>query len=378
MRGRLPRSGLDDALESSLGPDHLHLHDELIMCLLNNARCRYLPADLVSQVPASIRGKVVVVQADVEPPLPKPTPSPAAAVARSTNNAPSATAPALSGGNAVPSPFQGKRTEGLLQNAGEFAAASGGRIDVGNGSTSAGNGVAAGGSLGRARENTKVGASPEFTTTSGSTASSLKVEGGSNGSGGQSTPRSAAIKLETAGVTAVVTPPEGGPWPSSSSPGGGGRRYDDRIRPARTSGAQAEQNGSLSSESEKEELWREAQLLEDEIASHFGSGSDLWQPWCGGAAEAERYGPVLQQQQQQQDKGLGSRKRPAGSGEGGVSDGACHESERSPKALKREEGAAAPAVDSAANGVSSIPGENSYTLWWVLFLLLLLKSDVVV
>ncbi|CAM9397858.1 unnamed protein product [Scytosiphon promiscuus] len=368
MRGHLPRNGLDEALEASLGPDNVHLHNELIMCLLNNARCRYLPADLVSQVPASIRGKVVVVQAEAGPALPTLTAKASPAAPRTTSNAPSAAAAAaataLSGGNAVASPFQGKRTEGLLQNAGECAAAANGRIDVGDGSarSNGGDGVAAadGEGLGRAREKTEVTRS-EFTSMS-----SLKIEGGSGGSnskGGQPSPRSIAVKLEAAGVTAAK-PSEGGP----TLPAGDSRRDDDRIRQVTTATAGAEQRGNLSSGKEEEELWREAQLLEDEIASHFGPGSDLWQPWSGGEAVAGTDGvqaqaanlPRMHQQEQQQllqkKESGSSRKRPAAPDKGAASTGTCLESERSPKALKREEGAAAPAVDSAANGAWCSPG----------------------
>ncbi|CAN0557043.1 unnamed protein product, partial [Ectocarpus sp. 12 AP-2014] len=104
MHGWLPRGGLDEALDASLGADNLHLHNELILCLLNNARCRYLPADLVSQVPASFRGKVVHTTAAVPPAVSaataeKPPPPPAI---------PRRPVPVLNGGSSGGSPPCGK------------------------------------------------------------------------------------------------------------------------------------------------------------------------------------------------------------------------------------------------------------------------------
>lgn len=72
MSGTLPRSELDDAVLNSLGAANVHLHNELILCLLSNARCRHLPANLFSQVPLSCRGKVVHADIDKPPPPPPP------------------------------------------------------------------------------------------------------------------------------------------------------------------------------------------------------------------------------------------------------------------------------------------------------------------
>ncbi|CAN0203342.1 unnamed protein product [Ectocarpus sp. 6 AP-2014] len=312
MHGWLPRGGLDEALDASLGADNLHLHNELILCLLNNARCRYLPADLVSQVPASFRGKVVHATAAAPPA--------AAAAAAAAAGKPSS--PAIprrhsglsngsggGGGNgataaaAASLPFQGKRAEGLLLNA-EGCAVDG----------------------------------------SGLSAAPVKNEFGSGAKPATQAP--GVAKLETtaarSGLTSAVAPSVGDD--AVSSPGGERRRDDDRIPRG--------ERGGVDCLVEAELLSRDAQLLEDEIEASFGTGSDLWHPWSSreewGSGRLER----------SSSRGV---KRPAPLSQETNSTG-CYANERDTKSLKTEGGvAAAGGGGSAANGALHCPEPRSMT-----------------
>ncbi|CAM9688507.1 unnamed protein product [Ascophyllum nodosum] len=95
LRGWIPRSDLDEDLVASLGAENVHLHNELVLCLINNAHCRYIPAELMGQVPPSFRSAVVQGTSATEAPPP---------------SSPSRPSP---GANAS-LPFQGKRKEGFL------------------------------------------------------------------------------------------------------------------------------------------------------------------------------------------------------------------------------------------------------------------------
>ncbi|CAM9940512.1 unnamed protein product [Ectocarpus sp. 13 AM-2016] len=327
MHGWLPRGGLDKALDASLGADNLHLHNELILCLLNNARCRYLPADLVSQVPASFRGKVVHTTAAVPPAASAATaeklPPPPPAIPRrpvpvlnsgSSGSSPPCGKSGLSnggggggGGNsataaaaAAPLPFQGKRAEGLLLNAQGY------EVD------------------------------------SSLSAAPLKTEFGSVDKPATQVP--GVAKLETtvarSGLTAAVATSAGDD--AVSSPGGERRRDDDRI-------PRGERRG-VDCLIEAELLSRDAQLLEDEIEASFGTGSDLWHPWSSreewGSGRLER----------SSSRGV---KRPAPLSQE-TSSADCYANERDTKSLKTEGGLAAAAAGgggSAANGALHCPGE---------------------
>lgn len=322
MHGWLPRGGLDEALDASLGADNLHLHNELILCLLNNARCRYLPADLVSQVPASFRGKVVHTTAAVPPAASaataeKPPPPPPPAIPRrpvpvlnggSSGSSPPCGKSGLSNGGsgaaaaaAASLPFQGKRAEGLLLNAEGYAV-----------------------------DGSSLSAAP------------LKTEFGSVEKPATQAP--GVAKLETmaarSGLTAAVAPSAGDD--AVSSPGGERRRDDDRIPRGERGGVDCLVGAEL--------LSRDAQLLEDEIEASFGTGSDLWHPWSSreewGSGRLERTS----------SRGV---KRPAPLSQETNSTG-CYANERDTKSLKTEGGEAAAAAGgggSAANGALHCPGE---------------------
>ncbi|CAB1111083.1 unnamed protein product [Ectocarpus sp. CCAP 1310/34] len=314
MHGWLSRGGLDEALDASLGADNLHLHNELILCLLNNARCRYLPADLVSQVPASFRGKVVHTTAAVPPAAStataeKPPPPPPAIPRRpvpvlnggSSGSSPPCGNSGLSNAAAAASlPFQGKRAEGLLLNAEGYA------VD--------------GGSL---------------------SAAPLKTEYGSVEKPATQAPGVAKLEATAArsGLTAAVTPSAGDD--AVSSPEGERRRDDDRIPRG--------ERGGVDCLVEAELLSRDAQLLEDEIEASFGTGSDLWHPWSSreewGSGRLER----------SSSRGV---KRPAPLSQETDSTG-CYANERDAKYLKTESEVAAAAAGgggSAANGALHCAG----------------------
>ncbi|CAN0184059.1 unnamed protein product, partial [Ectocarpus sp. 4 AP-2014] len=312
MHGWLPRGGLDKALDASLGADNLHLHNELILCLLNNARCRYLPADLVSQVPTSFRGKVVHTTAAVPPTASadtaeKPPPPPPAIPRRPSglsngsgggggNGAAAAAAAAAS------LPFQGKRAEGLLLNAEGYAV-----------------------------DGSSLSAAP------------LKTEFGSVDKPATQAP--GVAKLETtaarSGLTAAVAPSAGDD--AVLSPGGERRRDDDRI----PRGDQGERGG-VDCLVEAELLSRDAQLLEDEIEASFGTDSDLWHPW----SSREEWGSGRLERSSSQGV-----KRPAPLSQETNSKG-CYTNERDTKSLKTEGGVAAAAAGGggpAANGALHCP-----------------------
>ncbi|CBN78628.1 hypothetical protein Esi_0137_0092 [Ectocarpus siliculosus] len=329
MHGWLPRGGLDEALDASLGADNLHLHNELILCLLNNARCRYLPADLVSQVPASFRGKVVHTTAAAPP-------AAAAAAAAAAEKPPPAAiprrpVPVLNGSNSGSSPcgksglsngsgggggndaiaaaaaaslpFQGKRAEGLLLNAEGYA------VDG-----------------------------------SGLSAAPVKTEFGSGAKPATQAP--GVAKLETtaarSGLTSAVAPSAGDD--AVSSPGGERRRDDDRIPRG--------ERGGVDCLVEAELLSRDAQLLEDEIEASFGTGSDLWHPW----SSREEWGSGRLERSSSQGV-----KRPAPLSQETNSTG-CYANERDTKSLKTEGGvAAAGGGGSAANGALYCPEPRSTT-----------------
>lgn len=329
MHGWLPRGGLDEALDASLGADNLHLHNELILCLLNNARCRYLPADLVSQVPASFRGKVVhaavaerpaaaaAATADKPPPAAIPRrlgPVPNGSSSGSSPCGKSGLSNGGGGGSGVAAaslPFQGKRAEGLLLNAEGYAAAGGG------------------------------GRGPPVDGSNLSTAP-LKVEFGSGEKLATQAPGVAKQEMTAtrSGLTAAVAPSAGDD--TVSSPGGERRRDDDRI-------PRGEREGVEDRVVEAELLSRDAQLLEDEIESSFGTGSDLWHPWS--SREELDSGSL----DRSSSRGV---KRPAPLSQETSSTG-CYVDERDAKSLKTDGGVAMVAgVDgSAANGALHCPGE---------------------
>eukprot|EP00752_Nemacystus_decipiens_P006727 g6050.t1 len=339
MHGWLPRGELDEALHASLGAANVHLHNELILCLLHNARCRYLPVELVSQVPPSSRGKVV--HATVRPPPPPPlalpgalpSSSPEAAVtaaASSSLTAPlmatssKAALPGAASAAAVPSPFHGKKTEGLLSIAGEKAAAAascGGREEI--------------------CSNTLPPPPPP----------PLKIEvGGDGGKEPRGEVAAAAVKPEAKAAGGATMAPEVPPLTvgekgTSFSLVGKRRRDDDRIPPSTGTGtgtAPRDQQRRPDSYAFAMDvggdtvLERESQLLEEEIMCHFGPGSDLWRPWSGRrtAANGSSAG----------SSSSSSRKRSASSEENPGSTGLFErhgEAERRTKALKSELGAAA-------------------------------------
>lgn len=366
MHGWLGRGELDDVLNSCLGADNVHLHNELILCLLHNARCRYLPAELVSQVPASSRGKVV--HAAVKPhssraALPPPPPS--------------ASKAALSGTSAASSPFQGKRTEGLLSNADRHPAAAngGGRgfAAGSNGASHAGRGAAT-----AAAEEAKEASSTVLMP------APLKIEVGSDG-GREPGGLAAAVKPEAraAGGVTNASPPSAGGEGASFSSGGRRRRDDDRIPPAARMGTgtaaaaatgERERRRALApdenGDGDGDAVLEEARLLEEEILCHFGPGSDLWRPWsgCGAAAAATGLGREGHHQLPVQPASSG------GSGGGAAADSGkkrsawldespgstVHrdqrrggEAERRTKALKSEQGAVAAAAAAVGGPIAN-------------------------
>eukprot|EP00903_Cladosiphon_okamuranus_P010802 g10205.t1 len=318
MHGWLSRDELEEALNASLGAANVHLHNELILCLLHNAHCRYLPVELLSQVPASSRGKVVHVP---RPPQAPPTASSPSVSSTPVPSPPSTATAALSGTNAAAtasssaSLFQGKRTGGLLSNAGEKAATANG--GGGRGSAVTGSGAASG--------------------------AALKIEIGDDDvkEPGVAGVAAAAVKPEAkAAVGATITPPPPtavAARGASFSPGGKRRRDDDRIPPST----------AMAATTRDQERRRASALgdavLEEEIMSHFGPSSDLWRPWSGrGAAAAAAAGrPGRQQSASSSNSG---RNRSASSDDGpGLPDHGDRqgEVERRTKALKSELGAAA-------------------------------------
>ena len=367
MHGWLPRGELDEALNASLGAANVHLHNELILCLLNNARCRYLPVELVSQVPASSRGKVVhaTVKPPPPPPLPRPQaprallPPPSPATSSSPASLPlSSNKAAISGANAdaaaSSSPFQGERTEGILSNAVENAAT----VDGGGGRGSA---------VAGSEENSPKMLPPV----------PLKVEVGHDGGKGLGGTRveaaAAAVKPEPRWAAGVTIPPPlppgagGGPF----SPGSKRRRDDDRIPTSTAAAASAVTATATSRDQERrrgfaldgdgdedgdvDAILEKAQLLEEEILCHFGPGSDLWRTWSGRRAAATGPGRHGHQQWESDGNGNGGRKRSASSDEspglaGDHGNQRPAEMERRTKALKSEPGAAAGGP--AANGWS--------------------------
>lgn len=358
MHGWLPRGELDEALEASLGVANVHLHNELILCLLHNARCRYLPVELVSQVPPSSRGKVVHATVKPPPRQAPPTPSSASRWVPPPTTTDGSKAAALSGPGAATSPFQGKRTEGLLSNADEKAATAngGGSSEIVAG---AGRGVAASAGNSEFSPRTlkiEVGADSGKEPGGATAAAAVKLEARAAGGGGE--------------ATASVSP-AGSDRDASFSPGGKRRRDDDRIPPATatataTASAVAAattargQEGRHPSAPDKhrDALLEEAQLLEEEIRCHFGAGSDLWRPWSGRGGSATGKGRDGYQQlplQPASRSSSSSRKRSASSddckGQGQAGHGDQRQAaERNTKALKSEW--AAVAGGPAANGGS--------------------------
>lgn len=179
MRGCLPRCDLDEAVIASLGEENVHLHNEFVLCLVNNTRCRHLPAELISQVPASCRGKVrhATIDDDVHAPPPLST----------TTNASSSL------------PFQGKRKEGFLLDSGcvsssscsEAAAAAAGRRSS---------------SLVRPTQATDTGRWPGSAS---SMSAGVRLEGGGGGGTG-SCPPPKTVFLKMEGGNGIATTMAGG------------------------------------------------------------------------------------------------------------------------------------------------------------------------
>lgn len=350
MQGWLPRGELDEALNASLGAANVHLHNELILCLLHNARCRYLPVELVSQVPASSRGKIVHVPRPPQaPPAALPPASSPSASSPAIPSPPSTTMAALSGTNAAAagassssSSFHGKRTDGLVSNAGEKAATANSGGGRGHAVASSG---AASGAAGREESSSKM-----------LPPAPLKIEVGHDGGKGPGAAgvapvaaAAAVIKPEAKAAPGVTTaPPPPVASDGSFSPGGKRRRVDDGIPPstataASTTGQERRRAFALNEDGDGDAILKEAQLLEEEILSHFGPGSDLWHPWSGRGAAAGatgRYG-----RQHSAGHSNLSRKRPASPDDGpGLTDNGDRQGRevgRKTKALKTELGAAA-------------------------------------
>ena len=323
MGGWLPRCELDASVIETLGKDNVHLHNELMLCLLNNAQCRHLPAELISQVPASCRDLVTHTELS-ETPLSPPSPSLA-----SPDPVPSSNAASL--------PFlQGKRKEGLLlseqqeqqqrpaatdssssaataenrsssrlawRGPNEAMAAPDFSVHRNNASSAKGgkgsllqqatrSGVDRRASIfpsvGPESGRLKLGAAAvrggetaanrldrERDGGAGKLAPAVKLEaGGARGGGGAGARGKKCLAgLSSSGGVGVGVGDGGG--------GGGGLELTSSstaLLCPTIGGGGAESEGEPS----------EAQLL-DEIESHFGAGSDLWQPWS--AAATPRGGP---------------------------------------------------------------------------------------
>lgn len=341
MHGWLPRGDLDEAVIASLGEENVHLHNEFVLCLLNNARCRHLPAELISQVPVSYRSRVGHAPVDD--------------IAPSSSS--SSTHLPLSTTNAS-LPFHGKRKEGLLES--EYVSSSAG---AGKGCsrrpTGATDGVRGPGSASAAGARSEGGASKKVF---------LKMEGGNGAAtagfffqrsvagdqpGSMLRPppgAAAAARAAAAGAGAGVKLEErgerGGSWREYPLLGGGGGAACNgsavgSATPRADVGLMAEERRRSSARgtvagggigSGGAEGVASDQLL-DEIDSYFGAGAELWHPWAGAGTGARAGGGESC-----------SRKRPALSGLMDA-DGTRHV-----KAAKVEDGAAAGA--GLANGNS--------------------------
>lgn len=298
MSGWLPREDLDEALLASLGAENVHLHNDLILCLLNNARCRYLPVELMPHVPASCRGEVVRRRAgDVEA-LPSASP----------------TSPSSNGGASLP--FQGKRKDGILPMKFE------------------GGPVAAAGAAAAGVRRGPIGIDDN------------------HGSAGRP---NALVKLEAAGGAGGASrkglaPPPPPPPPGSAAKGvgglgsgGGGRggpaRHGKELLIAAAPGTTRRSVEASGRSSEQSDEVSDEQLM-DEIEAQFGAGSDIWRPWSLDAVEEEG---------EQQESG---RKRPgswAGSEAGGR--------ERSLKSRKGERGGVMTCASAGAGALVGCAGE---------------------
>lgn len=230
MRGLIPRSELDGKLLASLGAENVHLHNELILCLINNSRCRYIPAELIDQVPASFRGDVVVCERRPEPSRKPP---------QASNSLPS---------SKIPISLQGKRTEGLLSP----------KVEMGYGYSSPA--AKSAGSAAPKGVGTPGAVVPRQEKTVGTTAAAGR-EGGAPKCAGMSSSLSSSpmppADIKNVSSAESGKPIEGVGWERGIL-GLGNAGDEDPIGTS-------------------EEFSEERLLFE--IESHFGAGSDVWRPW---------------------------------------------------------------------------------------------------
>lgn len=213
----IPRSELDGELLASLGAENVHLHNELILCLINNSRCRYIPVELLDQVPASFRHDVVVCERRPQPSRKPP---------QASNSLPS---------SKIPLSLQGKRTEGLLSPKGETGCGH-----------AAPKGLGTPGAAVPRQEKHPVG------TTAAAGREGVRPK--CMGMSGSLPPSSVGIKNDMVSGK----PPEGGKSIGGVGWERGNAGGEDHI-------------GTLEDFSEERLLF--------EIESHFGAGSDVWRPW---------------------------------------------------------------------------------------------------
>lgn len=229
----IPRSELDGELLASLGAENVHLHNELILCLINNSRCRYIPAELLDQVPASFRDDVVVCERRPQPSRKPP---------QASNSLPS---------SKIPLSLQGKRTEGLLSPKVEKEKGCGHASPAAKSACSA-----------VPKWPGKPGAIvPRQDKTVGTTASAGR-EGGEAKCAGMN----GSLPLSSVDIKNDMA--SGKPSEGAKPIGGGG--WDRGIVGLGKSGGE----GNIANIEE----FSEEQLL-FEIESYFGAGSDVWRPW---------------------------------------------------------------------------------------------------